>query len=172
MRGFLIGLIAGMVLVPLCMVLYFASGRAPVATDAPPLPMESTLAKLALHKAVKNGAPRSGPVVPDTNTLKAGAQVYLANCAGCHGLPGLPPPIFARGMFPRPPQLFKEGDTVTDDPPGETFWKVKNGIRLTGMPAFKASLSEDVIWQVTLLLANADKLPPEAQQTLNPGAAK
>ncbi len=52
---------------------------------------------------------------------------------------------------------------VSDDPPGETFWKVSNGIRLTGMPAFKNILSETQIWQVSLLLANADKpLPPEA----------
>jgi mono/diheme cytochrome c family protein len=51
---------------------------------------------------------------------------------------------------------------VSDDPSGETFWKVANGIRLTGMPAFKDILSETQIWQVSLLLANADKpLPPE-----------
>jgi thiosulfate dehydrogenase len=51
---------------------------------------------------------------------------------------------------------------VSDDPPGETYWKVANGIRLTGMPAFNDLLTPAEIWQVTLLLANADKpLPPE-----------
>jgi len=48
---------------------------------------------------------------------------------------------------------------VTDDPPGETFWKVANGIRLTGMPSFNQSLSETQMWQISLMLANADKLP-------------
>ena len=48
---------------------------------------------------------------------------------------------------------------VTDDPPAETFWKVANGIRLTGMPGFKQSLSETQMWQISLMLANADKLP-------------
>jgi hypothetical protein len=62
-------------------------------------------------------------------------------------------------MFPHPPQFFN-GDTVTDDPPGETYWKAANGIRLTGMPGYKASLSETQLWQVSLLLAHADKLPP------------
>ena len=48
---------------------------------------------------------------------------------------------------------------VTDDPPAETFWKVANGIRLTGMPGFKQSLSETQMWQISLMLANADRLP-------------
>jgi len=57
---------------------------------------------------------------------------------------------------------------VTDDPPGETYWKVANGIRLTGMPAFKDVLSDTQMWQVSLLLANADKpLPPAAIAILN-----
>jgi mono/diheme cytochrome c family protein len=52
---------------------------------------------------------------------------------------------------------------VSDDPPGETYWKVDNGIRLTGMPAFKGVLTDAQIWQVSLLAASADKpLPPEA----------
>ena len=57
---------------------------------------------------------------------------------------------------------------VSDDPPGETYWKVANGIRLTGMPSFKSVLTETEMWQVSLLLANADKpLPPEALEILN-----
>ena len=69
-------------------------------------------------------------------------------------------------MFPKPPQLFN-GKGVTDDPVGETFWKVENGIRLSGMPAFKASLMEDEMWQVSLLLAHADKLPDSVRDELN-----
>jgi len=57
-----------------------------------------------------------------------------------------------------PPELFP-GRGVTDDPPGETFWKVANGIRLTGMPGFNESLSQTQMWQISLMLANADKLP-------------
>jgi mono/diheme cytochrome c family protein len=61
-------------------------------------------------------------------------------------------------MFPSPPQLF-HGNGVTDDPVGETYWKVANGIRLTGMPAFRGSLTDEQLWQVSQLLANANKLP-------------
>ena len=68
-------------------------------------------------------------------------------------------------MFPRPPELFK-GTGVTDDPAGETYWKVSNGIRLSGMPAYGNTLSKDQMWQVSLLLANADKLPPPVRDNL------
>ena len=55
---------------------------------------------------------------------------------------------------------------VTDDPPGESYWKVRNGIRLSGMPSFQASLSEEQMWQVSILLANADKVSDAVKQEL------
>ena len=74
-------------------------------------------------------------------------------------------------MFPRAPQLWakhKNGAVgVSDDPVGETYWKVKNGIRLTGMPAYDKALTDTQMWQVTLLLSRADKpLPAEAAKTV------
>jgi mono/diheme cytochrome c family protein len=50
---------------------------------------------------------------------------------------------------------------VSDDEPGETFWKVKNGIRLSGMPSYRHILSTDEMWDVTLLLKNADQQLPD-----------
>jgi thiosulfate dehydrogenase len=83
----------------------------------------------------------------------------------CHGLPGQGQAAIAKGEFPKPPELFK-GAGVTDDPPGETYWNVANGIRLTGMPGFTGSLSEEQMRQVTLLVASLDKLPAAVQQSL------
>jgi mono/diheme cytochrome c family protein len=68
-------------------------------------------------------------------------------------------------MFPKPPKLL-EGKGVTDDEPGETYWKVANGIRLTGMPGFGESLSQTQMWQVSLLVARADKLPESVKAAL------
>jgi hypothetical protein len=53
-----------------------------------------------------------------------------------------------------------------DDEPGETYWKVANGIRLTGMPGFNQQLSTTEMWQVSLLLAHAGKLPDPAKAVL------
>jgi len=69
-------------------------------------------------------------------------------------------------MYPPPPQLFTPDGYVTDDPVGMTYWKIKNGIRLTGMPSFGAILKDDQMWQIAALLASADKLPPDALDIL------
>jgi thiosulfate dehydrogenase len=68
-----------------------------------------------------------------------------------------PQSAIAKGMFPKPPELL-HGKGVTDDSPGETYWKVEHGIRLTGMPGYGKSLSTKEMWQISLLLAAADKL--------------
>ena len=67
-------------------------------------------------------------------------------------------PRSPRGSFPSPRELLN-GQGVTNDPVGVTYWKVANGIRLTGMPGFNGSLSAAQMWQVSLLLSNANKLP-------------
>ena len=70
-------------------------------------------------------------------------------------------------MFPRPPQLLTADEAVTDDPEGATYWVVTHGIRLSGMPAFGGALSDTERWQVTALVAHADKLPPAVSAILS-----
>lgn len=167
MRIFLTGIVVGILIVPLALHFYFASGRAPVATADKPLPFEGKLAKAALHARIDKELLKSPPIPASEESYLGGAQVYREHCAICHGLPGLDQEVIAKGMFPKPPHLFK-GKGVTDDEPGETYWKVVNGIRLTGMPAFKSSLSDTEMWQVSLLLANADKISDRVKQELKP----
>jgi thiosulfate dehydrogenase len=170
MGKFLLGLILGLVAVPAIVYLYFSSGSAPVATSAPPFPFERKLAHMALDARIDKEMPKNAPITADDAAYTAGAQVYKDHCAVCHGLPGQPQTAIAKGMFPKPPKLM-EGTGVTDDPAGETYWKVSNGIRLTGMPGFDKSLSTTQMWQVSLLLANADKLPKPVIDSLTPTAA-
>lgn len=159
------GMILGAVAITLGVYFYFATGLAPVATSAPPMPFEKTLAHQALGARVDREMPKSVPLQPDEANLAGGAQVYREHCAVCHGLPGQKETLIAKGMYPRPPKL-TEGKGVTDDEAGESYWKVANGIRLTGMPGFRPALSEIQMWQVSLLVANADKLPKSVQDTL------
>jgi len=165
MRKFLVGLILGLVAVPAGVFFYFSSGSAPVATAAPPMPFEKTLAKMALHARIDKEMPKSVPITADETAYVAGAQVYKEHCAVCHGVAGQAKTAIAKGMFPDPPKLM-EGTGVTDDPPAESYWKVANGIRMTGMPGFDKTLSTTQMWQVSLLVANADKLPKSAQEVL------
>jgi thiosulfate dehydrogenase len=166
MGKFLSGLILGLMLIPAGAAWYFMSGHAPVATDAPPMPFEKFLANSAQHATLKKETTQTSPLPASEANLAAGALTYVNHCAMCHGLSSGPVTPAAKGMFPYPPQLLRADETVTDDPPAETFWKAKNGIRLSGMPGFKATLYDDQLWQVSLMLANADKLPPSVQKLL------
>jgi thiosulfate dehydrogenase len=167
MGKFILGIIVGVILVFVAVYVYFATGMAPVATSAQAMPFEKRMANMALHKRAEKEAPKSsGLPNPADADYAAAADLYREHCAVCHGVPQQPQTAIAKGMFPKPPQLFK-GHGVTDDPAGETYWKVANGIRLTGMPAFKDSLTDQQLWQVSVLLANADKLPDSVKQTLS-----
>ena len=165
MKKFIFGFASAVALIAILGFGYVELGLAPVATASAPLPFEKLITGIALNARVKKEAPKSSPIVTSDEAYAAGAVIYRNNCAVCHGLPGRDPTAIAKGEFPKPPQLFK-GKGVTDDPAGVTYWKVANGIRLTGMPGYGGSLSSDQMWQVSLLLANADKLPANVQNTL------
>jgi mono/diheme cytochrome c family protein len=161
------GMILALILAPLALLAWFHWGNVPVAVADPPLPMEKQITHVALNARVAREMPANPPIQADEINLTAGAEVYRDQCAACHGFYGKPS-SFGPHMYPSAPQLWKQHSNssvvgVSDDAAGETYWKVANGIRLTGMPSFKVTLTETQMWQVSLLLANADKpLPPAA----------
>jgi mono/diheme cytochrome c family protein len=167
MGKFIIGVIIGILVVPGVFYLYCKSGHAPVATASSPMPFERFFAKTALHATLHREAPKTKSTQATEGELLAGVDVYRHNCGGCHGIPGRPASNVAKGMFPTPPQLLAPGHMVTDDPVGVTYWKAKHGIRLSGMPGFIGLLTDEQIWNVSLLLANADKLPPSVKLALS-----
>jgi len=169
LKGLMTGILLAVLLIAGGIYFYFSTGRAPVATKAPPMPFESKLAKMGLH-AYLDKLPHPEPQVPaNEDSLLHGAKVYKENCAVCHGLPGEEKSAIAKGMYPVPPQLF-HGVGVTDDDAWESYWKVEGGIRMTGMPGFKDALTETQIWQVTVLVKNADKITEAVRKELAAGA--
>jgi mono/diheme cytochrome c family protein len=160
------GLLLGICLCLLGEYLFLTRGGMPVSTKGGPLPLERAIAGAALRSAIGAVAEQPSPVAADEINLAAGARVYREQCAICHGEWGRPQSAIARGMFPTPPQLLPPRKGVTDDAVGETYWKVKNGIRLTGMPGFVDSLSDQQLWQVSQLLLHAHELPQAAQDAL------
>ena len=165
LKGVILGFLLAALLGFLGVYSYFAGGHAPVATKAPEMPFEHKFAHLA-QDAYFNKLPHlPSPVPEDEANFLAGAKVYKEHCAVCHGLPGEPKTAIADGMFPPPPQLFR-GTGVTDDEAWETYWKVSGGLRMTGMPAFSEHLGETKMWQVSVLLKNADKISPAVKAEL------
>ena len=172
LKALIVGIVLGAALVLGGIWLYFTTGRAPVAVTDPPLPFERKIAHASLN-AYLDKQEHSDPVVPaDETNFLAGAEVYKQNCAVCHGLPGVAPTSISQGMYPKPPELF-QGTGVTDDPAWETYWKAAHGIRMTGMPGFKGRVTDAQLWQVSQLLANADKISPavKAALTISTGSA-
>jgi mono/diheme cytochrome c family protein len=146
-------------------------GGVPMAASAAPLPLEATVAHLALRASDSKDRDIKDPLPVTDDNLAAGATTYHDHCAVCHGVPVRPSEL-QEAMFPVPPQLFDPHQMVTDDPEGITYWKVTNGIRLSGMPGFEKLLSESQRWQVTMLVAHADKLSDRARAALSPTAVK
>ena len=169
---FLIGLIVGMILVPLLVIAYLEYGRVPVAVADAAFPYERRLVHMPLDSRIQKEMVGTH-MEPDATNLTAGARIYVDRCSVCHGLHNHPS-AFGQHMYPDAPQLLEQHRNnpdvvgVSDDPLGETYWKVENGIRLSGMPSFKTQLSDPEMWQVSLFLANANKpMPPAALDILN-----
>ena len=141
------------------------SGYIPANADAPPSQLETWMARTSLNATLSREAPNEpNPVAMTDENLLAGIHLFAQNCAVCHGGPKghqAASPI-AKGLYQKPPQMATEG--VEDDPEGVSFWKIKHGIRLTGMPSFGSTLSDKEIWTLALFLKHMDKLPPAAQQ--------
>jgi len=156
------GTIAVIVLVAFSIV---ESGWIPARADATPGAVETWIAKTSLDATIHREAPSQANPVPETDVnLLHGVRLFATNCAICHGTArgtADASPI-AKGLYQKPPQLASEG--VEDDAEGETFWKVKHGIRLTGMPSFAVTLTDEEIWTLALFLRHMDKLPPDVQR--------
>ena len=106
---------------------------------------------------------------PTEENLTAGLALYEKNCQVCHGGSDGAASSIARGLAPNAPQLAKDG--VADDPEGETYWKIAHGIRFTGMPAFRETLSDGEIWQIVLFTKHMNSLPSGIQQAWVAGKA-
>ena len=103
------------------------------------------------------------PNLTEESRIRAGAGYYQASCATCHGAPGVAPAGLARGLNPPAPNL--PGD-LEGWPAAELFWMVKNGVRMSGMPAFARSYEEEQIWAIVAFLQRLPSLSPQQYQAL------
>jgi thiosulfate dehydrogenase len=172
MTRLLVGFILGLACIPAAAYYWYSHTQLPVAVADQPFPNEREIAGKLLNDRISKEMVQIPPIQPDEHTLVAGAQIYSQKCAVCHGFHDKPSAI-GQSMYPAAPPLWEKHHNssvvgVSDDAPGETYWKVVNGIRLTGMPEYKTQLNDTEIWEVSLLLAHADKpLPPTALTILH-----
>jgi mono/diheme cytochrome c family protein len=97
------------------------------------------------------------PDLTDRRRVVAGAAHYQAQCLQCHGAPGIAPHSIAFGMTPAPANLMSAGRSW---PPGEIFWVIKNGIKMSGMPAWVYRLSDEQVWDVVAFMRAMAAMTP------------
>ncbi|MEH6388436.1 MAG: cytochrome c [Pseudomonas profundi] len=91
--------------------------------------------------------------------VAAGAKRYKAMCQHCHGGPGVEKSEWAKGMLPQPPHL---PEVASEWKANEVYWLAKHGVRMSGMPAFGPTHSDDQLWEIA---AFVKRLPGMTQDT-------
>jgi thiosulfate dehydrogenase len=163
-KGLVVGFVTALVILMVGGYVFVITGGLYAGQDVKPGKLEKWGAKNSLRATIRRNAQGlRSPLQPTEDNLAAGVELYDTHCRVCHGgSDGIASPI-AKGLTPKPPQLAKDG--VEDDPVETSYWKIAHGIRFTGMPAFRESLSDRQMWQIALFAAHMNALPPRAQRT-------
>jgi len=104
----------------------------------------------------------------DDELVLAGVNDFDSMCTGCHGAPGRDPEAMGQGLNPPAPDLAEEAAELS---PAELFWVTKNGIKMTGMPAWGATHGDDAIWPVVAFMTRLPELDEASYQELLASAA-
>ncbi|MDE2389339.1 MAG: cytochrome c [Betaproteobacteria bacterium] len=110
------------------------------------------------------------PSLDDKERLLKGAVHYDSMCPACHLAPGLKPTELSTGLYPQPP-IFHQRQPVIDPAEKqararEYFWVIKNGLKMTAMPAWGLSHDDDSIWAMTAFILEMGRMTPEQYQKL------
>jgi len=89
--------------------------------------------------------------------VAAGAGLYAEMCTGCHLGPGVEKSEMSQGLYPSAPELARG----TSHSPAEMFWIIKHGVKLSAMPAWGKTHSDDLIWDMVAFTRVLPKMNPE-----------
>ena len=135
-----------------------------VSASSPHGGFVSWLLSTTSHASVER---RAGEIdVPDLDDVAltlAGVNDFAGMCAGCHGAPGREPEAMGQGLNPAPPDL---ADSAAHMTPAELFWVTKNGIKMTGMPAWGATHADEALWPVVAFMTRLPQLDSSGYEAL------
>jgi mono/diheme cytochrome c family protein len=157
-RAILAILVAALVVLLSGFVMIYA-GLYDVAATEPHSRVTSWLLETARTRSIKAHAAgiQAPPGLDDPAKVIIGVEHYAAHCAVCHGAPGVPNGDIAHGLYPQPPNLSEAAKRYS---PGELFWILKNGIKMSGMPAW-SDHSDAELWSTVAFLK---RLPGMSEQ--------
>lgn len=155
MKAFLLGILVGVVLVAI-VGFVVALGFNMEATN-PPGPLERLVAHELVDRTLERHAPKDkNPRPASPEVLAEGLAHYRENCLVCHGAPGVELSEIGKGLNPAAPNLAHRGTQHESD--GELYWTIREGIRMTGMPAFGPTHSSDEIWTLVTFVRHLPQL--------------
>lgn len=151
----------------LAALLFILSGIYDVAASSPDSDLIAWVLRTTQSRSVHRASEAlegkvTVPNLEDPERIRRGLLLYHQNCATCHGAPGVKLSSIGQGLNPYPPELATEGR----DEPLEWFWITKNGIKMTGMPSFGVTHSDEEIWDVVAFLKRMPKLSPEEYRAM------
>jgi mono/diheme cytochrome c family protein len=125
---------------------------------------ETFLATRAKHYLVRRSSHWDVPqALRDPQaSVKQGERLFGTECGACHGNSGHNPTDAGRWMYPRAADLTSPNSQSYSD--RELFWIVKNGIRLSGMPAFGKVESDEHIWDLVFYVRSLPKMNPQVSR--------
>ncbi len=136
----IIGVVAG--------IAFAVSGIYPVGADVHHWPITVHLISYVRDRAVDHRtADMTVPPLDNPAMIKAGARKYAKHCAQCHLAPGSKVTPLHLGLYPRPPVLRSFHPQVR-----YSFWAIKHGFKMTGMPAWGKTLDDKAIWSLVAFL--------------------
>ena len=161
--------ILGLILIPLALALLALLGRLPSDAVSAPPGWETDLGRRALAASLRRrAAALDNPVAADDEAaLIAGMALFRNNCAGCHGGARGPSDWGTGNFYPRVPQFWQDRVAVT---PQEAFVAVRDGIRYSGMGAWRGMMTEPEMWQVANFVSRIHALPPRVEARWRAGA--
>lgn len=149
---------------------YIYSGAYNVAATQADTAPERWLFTTTMRRSVEVRA--AGITVPDLNDAKkvqSGYWDYKEMCEFCHLAPGVPPTEVSQGLMPRAPDLHAEASDWND---AELFWIVKHGVRMTGMPAWGPTHSDEKLWSIVAFLKKYPELSADQYQAMGKRGGK
>jgi mono/diheme cytochrome c family protein len=148
--------------IPAAGALFIYGGVYDIGADAPHTKPVFWLIEQLRDRSIAVRAKRLTPPadLDNPSRIATGGHLYGALCTACHLAPGMEKTDLAKGLYPKAPQLAYG----TDLTPGEQFWIVKHGIKLTAMPAWGKTHSDAELWDLVAFLKKMPDLDPGQYQ--------
>ena len=160
MKTAILTLIITFVILTGSFLIYIASGEYDVSQTVHHNGLTKWVIQTVKHNSI-NGRLKEiqVPAMNDSAAFITGFVHYNEMCVMCHGAPGIKPEEMAEGLYPKPPKFYKSEDMPDT---AEAFWIIKNGIKLTSMPAYGPTHDDKKIWAITdFLLNKMNKMSPD-----------